>query len=688
MASLNTLRTRGGIIVSIVIGLALVAFLLSDLFSSGGSLMNSRKMKVGEIYGTTIGYIEYSNQADLYTTVAQELSGRDALSTEEQDNTRNMAWQSLIMKYAYQPGFEELGLNATEAEQIDMVNGVYLSPVVTATFVNPQTQNFDPTLLRNFISNLGADPSGRAQLLWNYLKEQMNDQRVMSKYIMLVSQGMFVNDLEVEAGVAAENHLYGARYVAQEYSQIPDSTITVSSNEIRSYYAEHKNMFRQTASRDIEYVVFDLLPSQDDYAEAEKYINDLAAEFAESDTPMQYATLNSQVTPDSRFLSESQLEGPIAAALFNKPSAMYGPVLNGDTYTLARLAEMRNLPDSIGAKHILLPATDTQRADSIVTALKGGASFAELADRYSMDQSVMMNHGDLGVFAPDQMIPEFSEACLDANKGEIFTVSSQYGLHVVQLTYKSPLVPKAQIATIQYKVEPSEFTQQSVYGEASKFITAAAGSYDNFKKATTESALSKRVARIRNTDRTVSGIEDSRELVRWAFNGKKGDVSGIMEMGGNYVVAALTEVREDGIAPVEQVASTIRMTLVTEKKGAMLVEKMKGSTLDEVATALNAEVKEVKDLQFGSFYVEGLGTEPKLIGAICGGAPLNTLSKPVEGFTGVYLFDVNSDTTVENATDQSERVRLEAMATAYIAERVSQALVEASDVIDMRVKFF
>ena len=178
MASLNTLRTRGGIIVSIVIGLALVAFLLSDLFSSGGSLMNSRKMKVGEIYGTTIGYIEYSNQADLYTTVAQELSGRDALSTEEQDNTRNMAWQSLIMKYAYQPGFEELGLNATEAEQIDMVNGVYLSPVVTATFVNPQTQSFDPTLLRNFISNLGADPSGRAQLLWNYLKEQMNDRRV------------------------------------------------------------------------------------------------------------------------------------------------------------------------------------------------------------------------------------------------------------------------------------------------------------------------------------------------------------------------------------------------------------------------------------------------------------------------------------------------------------------------------
>ena len=165
MASLNTLRTRGGIIVSVVIGIALIAFLLGDFLSSGSGLMNARKMKVGEIYGTKVGYIEYSNLAEVFTTVAQEMSGRDALTAEEQDATRDMAWESLITKYAYQPGFEEMGINVSEGEQMDMSGGVYLSPILTATFVNPQTRAFDPEMLRSFVENLNADPTGRASML-------------------------------------------------------------------------------------------------------------------------------------------------------------------------------------------------------------------------------------------------------------------------------------------------------------------------------------------------------------------------------------------------------------------------------------------------------------------------------------------------------------------------------------------
>ena len=285
MATLNTLRTRGGIIVSIVIGLALIAFLLGDLLSSGTGLMNARKMKVGEIDGTTIGYIEYTNRADLLTSVAQAMSGKDALTAEEQDQTRNLAWESMIMKYAYQPGFEELGLMAGEGEQVDMVSGVYISPIIGGTFVN-RNGVFDPAMLKNFIDNVDADQSGRAAMMWNYMKEQMVDQRVMSKYVTLITKGLFVNDLEVELGLEAANHTYDARFVMQEYRTIPDSTVTVSDSEIRSYYKSHKNMFKQIASRDIEYVMFDMLPSKEDYAEAEKYINELAAEFAASETPM------------------------------------------------------------------------------------------------------------------------------------------------------------------------------------------------------------------------------------------------------------------------------------------------------------------------------------------------------------------------------------------------------------------
>lgn len=688
MATLNTLRTRGGIIVSVVIGVALISFLLGDLLTSGSGLMNARKTKVGEIDGTTIGYIEYGNQAELLTTVFQAMSGKDALTTEEQDQARDMAWESMITKYSYNPGFDYLGISVEEAEQVDMVNGSYISPVISTTFVNRSTGVYDPAMLKGFISNLDADPSGRSRMMWDYLKGQMNEQRAKSKYFTLVSMGMFVNDLEVEAGVTAANNLYNARYIDQNYSLIADSTVKVSDSEIKSYYSSHKAMFKQGASRDVEYVVFDLLPSEQDYADAQKYIDELSVEFAASETPMQYATLNSQAAPDARYYKESQLDAKIAAALYGKSGVTYGPVLEGDTYTIARLSEMKNFPDSLGARHILLDASATTLADSLVNVLKKGSDFATLATEFSTDQAANAKGGDLGKFAPEQMIPVFSDACIKANTGDIFTVNSQFGIHVVQLTFKSPLTPKAQIATITYKVEPSEFTQQSVYADASKFISAATGSYENFKKATTEAALSKRVARIKNTDRTVSGMENSRELVRWAFTSEKGNVSQIMEIGGDYVVSAVTDVREDGIAPVEQAVAAIKSILIQQKKGDMLAQKMAGSSLDAVASSLGIEVKEVTDLQFGAFYIDGVGVEQKLIGAICGGAPLNTLSKAVKGSSGVFLFDVNNITIADNATSESEKVRLEAMATSYINERVSQALVEASNVKDWRVKFF
>lgn len=687
MATLNTLRTRGGIIVSIVIGVALVAFLLGDLASSGSGLMNAQKTKVGEIDGSTIGYIEYGNHAELMTQITQVMSRKETLTAQEQEAARNMAWEEMIMKYSYEPGFEAMGIAVGEGEQVDMVSGVYISPVISSSFVNRNTGVFDPFELSNFISNIDMDPSGRSYMMWEYLKKQMINQRIMTKYLNLVGKAMFVTDLEVHQAVAAANNTYKARYVQQGYATIADSTVKVTDSEIKSYYADHKNMFKQGDSRDVEYVVFDLLPSESDYADAKKYIDDIALEFAQSQTPMQYATLNSHEQVDTRYVKESELD-PAIAAKISSETQMYGPVLNGDTYTLARRSDIKNLPDSIGAKHILLPATDAARADSLVAAIKKGSDFATLATEFSSDETANLKGGDLGVFSPDQMIPEFSSACIAASKGDIFTVNTQFGIHVVQLTHKSPLVPKIQVATIKYKVEPSSFTQQSVYSNVSKFATAATGSYANFKNAATESAISKRVARIRNTDRNISGMEDARELVRWAFNAEKGNVSQIMEIDGNYVVAALTEVREDGIAPKDQVAQDIKSILIQKKKGEILADKMAGESLDAVASKLGVEIASVEDLQFGSFYVEGVGVEQKLIGAICGGSQLNTLSKPVKGMSGVFLFDVSSVTPVENSTFESEKVRMDAMTQSYLVERINQAMLEKSNIKDWRVRFF
>lgn len=682
MASLNTLRTRGGIIISIVIGVALIAFLMGDFVPRSCS-----DVSVGSIDGHKVSYEEFYFHAEDYVAISQSMLGKESLTSDETDVARNMAWESLIAKYAYRPGLKKLGLDNSEAEQVDMVSGEYLSPIITGNFANPQTGIFEPYVLSNFIENIPYDRTGRLQLMWDYMKEQMNDQRSMNKYYALIEKGMFVTDLEVEAGLAASNDSFDARVIGKEYSSIADSLINVTSADIRSYYNEHRERFRQVPSREIEYVVFDMLPSDQDYAEAQRYIAMIGEEFAVAENPMQYALLNSQVAPSQQYLKETQVDGAIANTVFHNPDAMYGPELSGDIYTMARLADVKMIPDTVGARHILVASTDGELADSLVRVIRHGADFGTLAREYSQDPSAQMNGGDLERFPPEYMVPEFSDAVVAARVGDVFSVETDFGIHVVEVTYKTPPVRKAQIATIRYKVDPSSTTQQEIYAEASKFLTAAAGSYDNFKKATTEGALSKRVARIRNTDRNLSGLDDSRELVRWAFDNKKGTVSDIMEVGGDYVVAALTDVRQDEYGKVEDVADQIRPVVVRQKKADIIIAGLDGSTLEEAASREGVEIKELEDVNFGSFFLDGIGVEQRLIGAITAGKP-GQLSKPVKGEQGVYLFDITDVKVSDDATAESEKVRLEAMSSSYLGDRLAQAMAEGAEIKDNRVRFF
>jgi len=692
MATLNTLRTRGGVLVIIVIGFALIAFILGDLFSGGTGMLSHRKMKVGEIDGASIGYMDYVTQIDLMTNIMQIMSGNEALSTNQQDQVRNLAWEALVMERAYRPGFMDMGLVASAKEQEDMVSGVYISPVIAQMFANPQTGMFEPKFLSEFVRRIDADPTGRSGMLWDYLKHQMIEQRQMSKYFTLLGKGVHVNRLEVNSAVEAANYTYSADYIYQPYALIPDSIVTISSGNVRSYYNAHKNRFRQEESRGIEYVLFDLLPSEQDYADAAKYIATIAEEFDEAQNPMQYATLNSQENPDQRYYKESELDAPMAALAFGTAAnrgKMYGPVLSGDIYTLARVSDTKLLPDSIGLSIIILSPDQRELADSLTTVLKRNKdSFAALARQYSLDPETGSRGGDIGISRPEQLPAEISDPAVKANKGDIFTVDNPNGIHIIKLTTKSRMLSKVQIARIVYHVEPSDLTNQTVHGEASRFLLAAAGSQEKFNAAISEFSLSRRVAHIRNTDRNVSGLENSHELVRWAFTSKKGATSTILEAGGNYVVAIVTDVREAGISPIEQVASDIRLILRTEKKGDLLAGRMQGASLETAASAQDTEIKPVTGIQFETFYVENLGVEPRLVGAICNGTAPGTLSKPVKGNTGVYLFSVTEVAETGDAIQESERIRLEALTQNYLVERITQALSEECKIKDLRVKFF
>ena len=608
MASLNTLRTKGGVIVTIVIFVALLAFLIGDVFTSGSSLMNSRKMRVGEIDGKTVGYVDFLNKSDEISNIYKMMWGRDAFSAEEQEMIYNMAWQQFIMQDAYQPGFQKLGMTVAAAEQVDMVNGAYLSPVITSTFANPATGEFDAQFLKAFLANVNNNDGSFA--LWSFLRSQMAQERIMSKYISLVEGGFFANDLEIAHGLKAANETYAADVIGREYYTVPDSLVKVTPAQVKAYYDANKEAFRQEASRDIEYVVFDVLPSEADYADAQEVVNDIAAEFAVSDAPMQYALLNSQTKPDQTYYRPDQLDAAVAA-LDGDRTKMAGPTLNGDEYTMARIADVRMLPDTLGAQHILLQKGQNALADSLVNVLRGGADFAALAAQYSLDQ--YSEGGDLGRFTPAQLPMAFTDAAMNAKVGDIYTVESDAGLQVVKLTYKTRPVRKMQVATVTYKIDPSAATIQEAYQKASNFVTAAAGTAEGFAQAVGDQMLSKRTVRIRTTDRAINGLENSKEIVRWAFNGKTGDVSQIMDIDGNYYVAALTGVREKGYATVEQATADITKTLMNQEKARILAAEMTGATLEEVAAATGEQIRKAENVEWNAFYIPEIGVEPQFV---------------------------------------------------------------------------
>lgn len=684
MATLNDLRTKGGVIVTAVIALGLVAFLLGDLFSSG-SIFTSRANRVGKINGQNIEYQEYAYQTEYVKNIYSALYGTSAFNAAQYDAIYNEAWNDLVLANAYAPSFGKLGLAVSEQEVVDMIQGGFLSPIITSFFSDPATGSYNPAFLRDFLAQV--ETNQMAYDLWNYIKKKATEQRLVSNFSALVSAGFSANQIDVENSVKAANTASQAKVVVKPYYTIADSLVAAPTKaEIKKYYNDHKELFRQQTVREVEYAVFSVEPSEADFADAKEAVETLAEEFKAADNALQFAAANTHGSVDNLYYSAEKIAEEYKPYAFgNKKGQLYGPVLNGNTYTMARIAEVRNMPDEIGARHILLSFDQNELADSIVNALKGGAKFAELAEKYSLDGSAQ-NGGDLGKFAPEVMVPEFSNALLAARLNQIVKVESQFGIHVAQLTYSSKPVRKAQVATITYEIVAGDATVQAAADEANKFIAAANDS--TFAEAAADLGVAKRNARIRNTDRTVTGFDDARELVRWAYNNKVGKVSDAMEIDGDYVVATVSKVREEGYMPIEEVQSRIMSQLRNEKKAAWVGEQIAGvATIEEAAEKLGAKVVDVEEALGNANNIVGVGPDMKLVGALAA-AEVGAIEAPLAGNYGVYVYVVENQTNKENVTAEDEKVRLDSYELYYINERVDQALQDGAEIVDERVRFF
>ena len=588
------------------------------------------------------------------------MTGASASTEEQQASIRNAAWQALVDKYLVIKNANKAGIFVGSEEMSDIVAGNIDSPVFSQ---NPMfldaNGTFSPAAVSDFLSYKDTDQSGRLQLYWNYLLESAKTQEYYSKYLSLFTQSDFTNPLMLSELVAGNNNTFDVEFVMVPFGYAQDTTVVVSDSEIKAYYNAHKKFYRQNASRDIEYVVFEVVPSAEDIAEANQAIINVYDEFAATDNMKAFLLANSDRTIDNHWYKAGELNTVATAVndyVFSDNASVSEGISNGNTFYVVRVMESAMVPEQVYVKYA--PANSEDVA----------AALAE---------------------AEAQWIPQTPgyEDVMTAKKGTQVTAN---GL-VFEVLDTKDAVPMKRVAILEKKAVASEKTKSGFYTQANTFASKAAGKYASYQKALEEEGVyAHPVNNLAEGANRLGSIENTREVTRWAFEAKVGDVSNIITVDNNYfIVAALKGIHKEGFTPVEEVSSSIRNILYTEKAGekkaAEIAEKIAGlSDMQAIAEALNTTVSTKEGVAFSAMGAQGL--DPKFIGA-ASVAEDGKINGPLAGSIAVYVYKVTGRDTGAFFTEDDAKAQ-DAQMAQYTTQMVVPTMMDDAEVKDNRARFY
>ena len=646
MAVLEKIRVKFGLLISIIIALALLSFIIDPNTLESALNSMSSKYDVGQIAGKKVSYTDFQADVDRYTTINELLSG-SVRDEETQKQIRNAAWQELLDKYMFVKNAQNAGLTVGQDEMVALMGGEYVSPAIAQNQIfADETGAFSADRLKAFIQNVDSDESGQLRTYWNYLQNMVHNQQFYAKYGALFTASGQDNALQLAQALQDGNTTADVDYLMVYYPMSEDSTVNVSSDEIRAYYKAHKDFFKQNANREIEYVVYEVVPSAEDVAAASDALTEAYDEFATTDNMRTFLLKNSDRALDNYWYKAGELR-TVNAELDDQifgGAAVSQIVSDGNTFYAARVMDSKMLPDSAFVKHILLQDGNAARtADSLVTVIKKGGNLANLAAAYSADQSSIADGelGSIGWMTQNYMIPGF-EGIFEAKVGEPFVLNTQYGTHVVVVSRKTKPVAKKQVAIFEKTAIASKETFNSYYAQANTFATLAGGTYEGYKKALDSTKVYSHPATITEATANYGAIDNAKEVTRWAFDAKVGKASNIITVDNNYFfVVALKDASKEGYAPVQKVASQIKDLLYMGKLQEAKKQEMAGQiagvqSLEAAAEKLGTTVEHRDALSLGSS-----GVEPALLGAVAA-AKEGEIYGPVAGQMGTYLVRVNS----------------------------------------------
>ncbi len=700
MATLEKIRNRAGLLVAIIIGMALLAFVLGDLLNSGRSLFTKSQYEIAKVAGKSIPYIDFQERVNNFIEINKIQSGKSSLDENTIDNIRNVAWDYMIEELIMSDEYSKLGIAVTGDEMMDMIQGENPHPIIRQFFSDPKTGVLNKSFMFNFIQKTLQEDKSERKTIWLYIEDEIYRQRRLAKFNNLIKKGLYVNSLQLKRRGEEVAKNVDIDFLVQPFTLIPDSAISVSEKEIKEYYKAHLASYAQEQSRDLKYVTFDVVPSEEDFKTAENWIKKIKPEFESIKETKQFVNLQSDVPYDDRNYTKSELPENIADFMFTASEGdVFGPYFENNAYKLAKLAKIQYLPDSVKARHILLQVNQDnyaqvkQLADSLTELIKKGADFAELARQNSADGSAQEG-GNLGWFHEGEMVKPLSDSCFYGKVGDVKEVISQFGLHIVEILAQSKDVKKVQVGILVRNVEPSEETDQFYYKQASEFA-GLNNTYDKFNKAIkTENLVPHFAPGLKPLDKEITGLFAPRALVKWAYDADEQDVSNVMKFGDKYVVATVENVKEKGYADIKDVTVAIELELSKQKKADKISDKINNlkstsKTLEDLATALGTNVLTAASVNYSTRTIEGAGIEPN-ISAAAFALNQGVISQPIKGNNGVYVILITNTKEANNLDMLMEREKL--VLQRNYESRANYAAFDAlkkrDKVIDNRANFY
>ncbi len=705
MQIIQNIREKGSAIIIGVIAISLIGFIMMDTRTA-----NSRSgsdSSIGKINGENI-------DSKIFAAKVEEMKAQRGGQSNGSEiyQLRQNAWDQLVTEKVLNTEFDKMGLIFSAKELSSIMFSEDAPQTMKQAFSDKTTGQYDIEKARQWWITAKKTKGEQRDAIENQIINPLILQTLAGKYSSLLAASAYYPSWMQEKDNADAQAFANISYVAVPYNTISDSTIKVSDDDLVDYMNKHKNIYKQDGGRIISYVSFNATPNSSDTLKAVQTLLSLKETFKADTNTTAFLARNLSATPFSdSYVAKSTLTMPQKDSVAALPTGgVFGPYLDGKNIVLAKMLGSRQLPDSVKCRHILVATANPQtgepiladsiaklRIDSIETAIKGGADFNAMVLKYSDDAGSKAKKGeyDYPLSEFSRIAKEFAETIFYGNAGDKKVVKTVFGYHYIEVLSQKNFVPAYKIAYEAKEITPSDETINNASAQATK-LSGEARDAKAVDAYVAKNGLRKIdiPSLIKENDYQVGALQDARQLVKWAFEAKQGDVSDAFNMNDQFVVGILDKIQPDGLPDAKTARPMVELTVRNLKKGNEIIGKLSAATtLDAAAAIYKVQVGSAgadSTLTINAQIINGVGQEPKIIGAAFNKAYQTKVSEPIAGTNGVYLLKVNSvankagDTPQLAAAQATEKTRSMIQTTYSFFE----SLKKLADIKDNRSKLY